>query len=62
MLQRAYGEEFCLAFSKDRCNQQMELDKDLFEDQEEFVEFIEIIQNYGVRNLALLKVWYTLKK
>jgi hypothetical protein len=55
-LKRAYGKGFCLSFSKNRCKQEMLIDQDLFEDEKEFLQYIKSVQEYGVQNLALLKV------
>ena len=57
VLKRAYGEQFCALFSKDRCNKDMKLDRDLFENKDDVKLFIELVQDYGEQNLALFKVY-----
>ena len=52
----SYGEDVCLPFAKNRCTQEMLIDGDLFEDDKEYLQFIKSVQEYGVQNLALLKV------
>ena len=36
----------------------MEFDKDLFENEDDAKLFIGLVQDYGVQNLALLKVYH----
>ena len=37
----------------------MNLDRDLFENEDDVKLFIELVQRYGVQNLALLKVYHS---
>ena len=56
VLNRAYGDKFCLAFSQDRCNEKIELDRGMFDDEVDFSNFIDIVQRYGEQNMAIVKV------
>ena len=56
LLQKEYGDDFCLYFTKNPCTDDMKIDNEQFKDEEDFEKFINIVQIYGKQNLALLKV------